>query len=120
MAVWISDYLESPKRIVDAYTNCFEAQTKAGASDATAASRCSDVQKAALEYGANKGGWSFWTWVLVGGGLLIAGGALTLYLRKKALGFVPRAQASLSGPRRRPVSRQYRPPVLLGKLYLEP
>ena len=92
VAVWLEAYYDPPARIVAAYTECFEKSVKAGMSAAQASSTCQSVQASAQAYAQSMKadeGWGFWTWVGVGGAVLVAGGALALYLRgrvSRALG----------------------------------
>lgn len=91
IAVSVMAYLESPKQIIDAYTTCFDRQVAAGIKADAAGQRCFDVQQSAQSYAATRpgsGGWGFWTWMALGGAVLVAGGALALYLRRRALGLL--------------------------------
>jgi hypothetical protein len=102
VAITMREYESSPSRIVAAYTSCFQGLTKSGASTTDAANRCADVQTSAQQYAANvlKGGWGFWTWVGVGGALLVTGGVLAFYLKSRvsrALGPVRALTPAMSG-----------------------
>lgn len=125
VAVSVKAYASSPSKIVAAYTACFQSQVASGVSTAIAADRCSGVQKSAQEYAKavlTSDGWGFWTWAAVGGGVLIAGGLLALYLRNRvssALGPARMLVPGMAGSRGRK-SRRGGTPMLLGDLYLHP
>jgi hypothetical protein len=132
VAIWLEAFYDSPARIVAAYTDCFEKSVKGGLSPERASATCANSQTSAqasvveqIKAKLTANGWGLWTWVAVGGGVLVAGGLLALYLR----GRVSRALGDGLGcdtnhppvrPSRERKTRRKGAPLLLGDLYLHP
>jgi len=90
VAVWLESFEDSSVRMVAAYTDCFEKAVKAGMPATQASTACQNVQASAQSFSLEQlkakiaaSGWGLWTWVAVGGGVLVAGGILALYLRNR-------------------------------------
>jgi hypothetical protein len=127
IAIWIEDYYAQPARMVAAYTNCFERSVKSGLTPERASATCSSVQASAqastlaqLKAKLAADGWGFWTWVTIGGGVLVAGGLLAFYLRSRLIGAFAGTDLEIVTnhppvrPRRRRKTRRGRNPLLLG------
>jgi hypothetical protein len=89
ISIWIEDYFDPPVRILQAFTECFVKLQQGGLSPAQASAQCSASQASAQQYAKDKAAaesWGFWSWVGVGTAVLVVGGALALYLRRRVAG----------------------------------
>lgn len=142
VSVWLESFADQSAGTVAAYTDCVERSVKSGLTAERASAACFGSQQSAqantleqLKAKLSADGWGFWTWVAIGGGVLVAGGLLAFWLRNRmseALGparlFVPgMADGFESDTNHPPVrlarsrkTRRGRAPLLLGDLYLHP
>jgi hypothetical protein len=89
---------------------------KSGLSAAQASSQCAASQTSAQNYAKDKAagkGWGFWTWVTIGGAVLVTGGFLALYLRGRVANVLAPARMLGEFPSRRRRSRRGQRPMLL-------
>jgi hypothetical protein len=126
IAAFWQDYDASPSRVLAAYTGCFQAEVKAGASTADAAKHCSLIQASATQarvavaqaQGKPSSGMGFWGWLGIGAGafILLTVGVKLLRGSIRAAIPIPGVGESFGRSRR---SRRGAP-ILLGDLYLHP
>jgi hypothetical protein len=84
--VWFEAFADAGIYTVSSYSDCFERSRQAGVQATQASATCASAKTNPIEQIKTKllaGGWDWWTWAVIGGGIIAAGSLIAFWLHNR-------------------------------------